>query len=381
MELRGSWGILLPNSAICRLFLEIGSDSVLETYRRDRSYRWNYDRGPSYDGPYPRLRPSRLKEFLGLPVSSRLGIAAGLLLNSRWVECYARLGFDILTYKTVRSAYRPCYPLPNWVFVDASGGVDVDQDQILRVARRRPRRVENVTSAVCFGMPSQEPSVWRRDVGRARKKLRRGQVLIVSVVGTPRPGGGEDSLAEDFATCARWAAESGADVVEANFSCPNVCTPEGSVYQDAGISRRLASHIRQVLPSTPFLVKCGHFRDLRDLRAFYRAVDGFADGIVLVNGVARRVRHADGRPVFGEFDRVGILGKGIHAAAVSNVREAVRHVRRRGSSLATIAVGGVLSEDAPGVFLGAGADAVVMGGAPMLDPHLAARMKRLKPDW
>lgn len=322
-----------------------------------------------------------MKDFLGFQVSSRLGIAAGLLLNSSWIECYARLGFDILTYKTVRSAYRPCYPLPNWVFVDARGGLDVNRDQILRVARRRPRDVEDVTSAVCFGMPSQDPSVWRKDVARAKKKLRRGQVLIVSVVGTPRPGGGEESLTEDFVTCARWAAESGADIVEANFSCPNVCTPEGSVYQDAGMSRRLAGRIRDALPSTPFLIKCGHFRDPRDLRAFYSAVDGSSDAVVLVNGVARRVRHSDGRPVFGDFDRVGILGKEIHEAAVTNVREAVKLVRRRDSSVGTIAVGGVLSEDAPGAFFDAGADAVVMGGAPMLDPQLAGKMKRRHPDW
>ena len=163
--------------------------------------------------------------------------------------------------------------------------------------------------------------------------------------------------------------------------CPNVCSQEGSVYQDPNASRRLARSLRDALASTPLLIKCGHFRDPRDLRAFYTAVDGSADAVVLVNGVARRVRHADGRPVFGEFDRVGVLGKEIHAAALSNVRAAVEHVRRRGSSIGSVAVGGVLSEEAPRPFFDAGADAVVMGGAPMFDPMLAARMKRSHPDW
>ena len=41
--------------------------------------------------------------LFGYPLNSPLGIAAGPLLNSKWVEGYARLGFDVLTYATVRS--------------------------------------------------------------------------------------------------------------------------------------------------------------------------------------------------------------------------------------------------------------------------------------
>jgi len=357
----------------------------LETYRRDRSYQWNYENGPRFAGPFPRFSSVADKELLGFSVRSRIGIAAGLLLNSRWVECYSRLGFDILTYKSVRSAKRPCYPLPNWVWVDAPNGVRPERDEVLRVARRRPRRLADVTSAVCFGMPSQEPEVWRRDVARAKRKLLAGQVLIVSVVGTPGSAddadGGEGALAEDFALCARWAAEAGADIVEANFSCPNVCTPEGSVYQDAKASGRFARAIRDALPSTPFVIKCGHFSDARELRSFYRAVDGSADAVVLVNGLARRVLDEDDRPVFGSFERVGILGRGILDAAVANVKEAVRSTCRRSSNLRTIAVGGVVEPEAPGRFFDVGAEAVVLGGAPMIDPLLAQKMKERHPEW
>src|SRR5258706_12511947 len=60
-------------------------------------------------GKKPPEFPTPLKEFLGLKVRSRLGIAAGILLNSKWVAAYAGLGFDVLTYKTVRSSHRPCY--------------------------------------------------------------------------------------------------------------------------------------------------------------------------------------------------------------------------------------------------------------------------------
>jgi len=355
----------------------------METYRRDRSYAWNYRHGPSFRGPFPRLPRAEAKDFFGHRVASRIGVAAGLLLNSRWIECYSRLGFDVLTYKTVRSAHRPCYPLPNWVWVETADGrpLDVSRDQVLRVLRRRPRRVVDVTSAVCFGMPSQEPRVWRRDVARARRSLRRDQVLVVSVVGTPRDGGGEESLLEDFALCARWAAQAGAHIVEANFSCPNVCTPEGGVFQDAALSGRLAATLREALSSTPLFIKCGHFRASRELHAFYRAVAPSADAVVLVNGVARRVLRDDGRPAFGAFERAGILGREILPAALENVRQAVRFARAEALEVGTIGVGGVLDEDAPEGYFAAGAAGVVLGGAPMLDPHLARKMKERHPEW
>ena len=353
----------------------------METYRRDRSYRWNYERGPSFSGSFPAIVDTPLKDFFGSRVSSRLGVAAGILLNSKWIECYSRLGFDVLTYKTVRSRERPCYPLPNWVFVESKKDLEAGSDEILRIARRRPRDPAEVTSAVCFGMPSQPPEVWRRDVSRAHRKIRRGQVLVVSVVGTPQEGGGEESLVEDFCRCARWASEAGADIVEANFSCPNVCTAEGSVYQDPGASGRLAAALRGVLPSTPLLIKSGHFSDHRRLGNFYRAVSGSADGVVLVNGVSRRVLGADNKPVFGDYERVGILGKAIHPAAVSNVTAAVDCCRRNDLGVETIAVGGVTGVEHPGPFFDAGARGVVMGGVPMLDPLLAARMKAAYPQW
>lgn len=317
----------------------------MNTYRRDRSYLWNYRHGPSYPGPFPRLPQTPLKDFLGFRVRSRLGIAAGILLNSRWIECYSRLGYDILTYKTVRSAARPCYPLPNWVYVapPAEGVLRADPRAPLRVVHRAPRDPAMATSSVCFGMPSLAPADWRRDVRKAKRSLRRGQVLIVSVVGTPREDGAFDDLVEDFVQCARWAAAAGADAVEANYSCPNVTTSEGSLYQDTRRSKALSRALRDALPSTPFLIKAGHFETKPQLSAFYKAVKNYADGVVIVNGVARRVHGADGKPVFPGHEVAGIIGRAVYSPALDNVSKAARLTREKGWSIDTLAVGGVLS--------------------------------------
>ena len=81
-------------------------------YRLDRSYSWNYSHSPIL----PRVRrvPSGPGgKFLDHHLNSPIGIAAGPLLNSKWVEAYSRVGFDVLTYKTVRSMAMPAHGLPN----------------------------------------------------------------------------------------------------------------------------------------------------------------------------------------------------------------------------------------------------------------------------
>jgi dihydroorotate dehydrogenase (NAD+) catalytic subunit len=353
------------------------------TYRIDRTYAWNYEHGPDWQGPFPRVPRTQAKEVLGLSVNSRIGVSAGLLLNSRWIECYSRLGFDLLTYKTVRTRARRSYPLPNWVFLDGPRDLDPARDEVLRVRSRAPRAVPaaGVSSAVCFGMPSMEPEIWRADIERARKGLRRGQVLIVSVVGSPSDAGSADELIEDFARCARWAAEAGAGIVEANYSCPNVCTREGTVYQDEVLTRRLSAALRAALPSTPLAVKIGHVPPGESLDRLFRALDGNADAIVLVNGMTRRVVDAAGAPVFGAHERVGVLGRAIHAPALELVRAAVVRARQEKRQPSIFAVGGAGGVAEAADFFDAGASAVLLGSSPMLDPLLAVTMKRAHPEW
>jgi hypothetical protein len=72
----------------------------LPRYDRLQSYDWNYAYAPEpVEADVPAIPGTW--DFCGLPVASPLGIAAGPLLNGRWVRYYASLGFDVLTYKTV----------------------------------------------------------------------------------------------------------------------------------------------------------------------------------------------------------------------------------------------------------------------------------------
>ena len=340
------------------------------SYDITASYRDNFEQGPRLDEPPPVPYPTPV-EFLGHKVHSRLGIAAGLLPNAKWISAYAARGWDLLTYKTVRSVARECYPVPNWVFVDADAG-----EGPVYATDNLPDDPSAISSAVCFGMPSMEPAFWREDIARAKESLAEGQQLIVSVVASPEADWSTAQVAEDYAQCAAWAAQAGADIVEANYSCPNVCSAEGQVYMDVDLAQSVTQTVRSGIGDTRLLLKIGVFPDTDLQRSFLRAVACAADGITLVNGISREVLHRDGRPVFGEdYVKAGVLGRIIHEPCVAAVREAKAAIEAEGLNLALAAVGGVSSVADYQDFIEAGADAVLCGSSPMYLPDLAAEIK------
>ena len=334
------------------------------------TYHENFERGPQLDSA-PTIPATEPVDFLGQKVNSRLGIAAGLLLNAKWIEGYAARGWDLLTYKTVRSSARECYPPPNWVFVKADQGAGP-----VYAMAELPKDASTISSSVCFGMPSMSPEFWREDIARAKATMSEGQMLIVSVVASPKPGWSATQVADDYAQCAAWAAEAGADAVEANYSCPNVCSAEGQVYRDPALSETITQAIRAAIGNTPLLLKIGVFPNLENQRAFLHAVADNATGITLVNGISRPVLHADGRPVFGDqYVKAGVLGRIIHEPCVKAVREARAVIESENLLLSLAAVGGVSSGADYNEFIEAGADAVMCGSSPMYLPDLAIEIK------
>ena len=348
------------------------------TYDIHRTWEENCRRGPAFKDAPTDVPSTPMKTFLGMPVRSRIGIAAGLLPNSRWVLPYAQRGFDILTYKTVRSLERPCYPLPNWVFVEDTeppdGPVFVVENSVNDPAR--------VSSSVCFGMPSAAPEFWRADVRQAREGLGEGQILIVSVVATPSKNSSLSEIAADFAQCAEWAVAAGAHAVEANLSCPNVCSAEGTLYHDVAASQTVVRQIRKAIGEAPLLLKLGVFPDEIRMREFLCAIDGLADGVTMVNCIIRAVQYRDGRPAFGpEFPKAGVLGRAIHEPSAAIVRAVRKCIESDGLTLQLAAVGGASTPGDVKDFFDAGADAVLCGSSPMYVPGLAVECKRLHPEW
>ncbi|MFT8243242.1 hypothetical protein [Roseomonas sp. BN140053] len=352
---------------------------ALPTYRLDRSFEWNAENGPRFEGPFPPVPDTPEKRFLGLPVRSRFGLAASLGLRAPWVELYARLGFDILTYKTVRLRPKLAAPMPNWLFVPDDARA-ADPEAPLRAEAAIPADPAAATAVGSIAMPSSDPAVWRPDIARCRALLRPGQVLVVSVVGTAREGMGEDAFVAEFEELAAAVREAGAQAVEANLSCPNVGRGEGETYLNAPLAGRIARAVRRGAGGLPVLLKIGAGADDAALAALLRAVAGSADAVTAVNAPSRVILDASGAPAFGTGrERAGLMGGAVHGIALDCVRRAVDIVRRDRLGLEIVAVGGVTSPARARAMLEAGACAALAASGAAWNPYLAMEVKRADP--
>ncbi len=342
------------------------TQSELARYDNSKTYDWNYEIVPEpVDLDLPVVVGNW--DFMGVPVGSPLGIPAGPLLNGKWVLYYASLGFDVLTYKTVRSVHRDCYDLPNLQPVETDS-LHGDEEVLPAIDTMKG------SWAVSFGMPSKSPEIWRKDIEWTRKRLPKNKVLSVSVVGTIQEGWGVDELAADYAQCAKWAVESGAGTVETNFSCPNVSTRDGQLYQEHGAAEVVARTVREAIGQTPYIIKVGHVSTSEEAESLLRHVAPYADGLAMTNSVATKVRGSEGKNLF-EGQCRGICG--IATLAESLRQTATFHdlIQKKNCKVKLIGVGGASTAEDVRAYLDRGAHAVHIATAAMVDPLTAIRIR------
>ena len=349
----------------------------LSTYRIEESYQKNLEMGPKGEGEYPHNLPQIETEFLDFTLNSPLGIPAGLLLDSRWIEYYAKMGFDLLTYKTVRSREHPSHPMPNCLFVKSEPIFPNNLPQWLPAPDNwEPEDCRKVTITNSFGMPSRRPQWWQEDVERSLGLLKDGQLLVVSVVGSYE--GTEEGLVRDFERVVSMARETGVRVVEMNLSCPNTAEGEGSIYSDPLLASRIAERVRKAHPGLFLMVKVGYLSG-DPLIELLKAVSPWINGVVGINSYQSQVRREDGSPALGPGRELsGVCGWAIRPLGLSFVREAVRIVRERGMPLTVLGCGGVTEAVHVNEYLNAGAEMVLSCTGAMFHPALAMEWKRAK---
>jgi dihydroorotate dehydrogenase len=288
-------------------------------------------------------------------------------LNGKWCLYYASLGFDVLTYKTVRSRERACYPLPNLQ--------PVHTEQLMGGESELPAAEDFTGSwAVSYGMPSRAPRVWQQDVEATRRKLPSGKLLSVSVVASVQPGWTLDDLAADYAQCARWAVDSGADAVETNFSCPNVSTCDGQLFQQPADARIVAQRVREAIGSIPYIAKIGHVASREAGRQLLDALSDCVDALAMTNSVATRVRQ--GQALLFDGQQRGICGHAILDASVLQMEMFAALVREAGLSMRLIGVGGISTSEHVLRYLAAGANACHVATAAMANPGVALSIRK-----
>jgi dihydroorotate dehydrogenase (NAD+) catalytic subunit len=197
-------------------------------------------------------------------------------------------------------------------------------------------------------------------------------------VASPEEGWDLRQITEDFVQLARWAKEAGAQVVEANLSCPNVCSQEGQLYTSSEASREIAGEMASVLGDVPLALKIGLFASAEEAVSFVKAVGKFAAALSTVNSISAPVFQENGKPAFGGMTR-GIGGDCIRDRCNAEARMLADVMHREAPGLRLIGVGGIATAADVRDRLAAGAHHVQLATAAMLDPMVAVRIREESP--
>ncbi|HXW36342.1 MAG TPA: hypothetical protein VEJ36_00315 [Nitrososphaerales archaeon] len=301
-------------------------------------------------------------ELFGKRVLSPVGLASGPAPNLAWLSLFQDLGYDILTFKTMRDRGWKGHGMPNILNVrgDFESGFVTSQEF-----------TGSITNSL--GMPTPEPEVWFHDASELAKRAA-DRYFVMSVTATLQSGSGEEDMLEQFSDLSGRARRTGADAVELNLSCPNVTAGEGGyTFADAKLSGRVVDSVRSEVGSGfPIFVKAGYLEDYGPL------VDETYDdrtGYVAINSISAPVKGAHGELVFADRGgRAGICGEAIRGYS----RKAVSRLasqRKGGRELTIVGLGGVLGPDHAVELLESGANAVESATGAIADPLLAVKTK------
>lgn len=343
-----------------------------------RSYEDNYEHGPfgAFADHHEYVQTGEpVHDFHGHKVYAPLGIPAGPLLNSAYCAAAFRKGFDIAVYKTVRSGVFPSHPFPNVLAIHPEGDLDFEtlkQPVIADATYTEPLSITN-----SFGVPSKDPSVWQEDVRTAIAAAGKGQVLVLSFMGTMHPNQTQQEFVDDYVRAAKLAYETGAPVLETNLSCPNIGN-EGLVCYNLDITEQIAKGIRSVIGSAPLILKVGYYKDDADMEKLAEIAHAYATGVSGINTLQAEVRDAAGNQALPGSParlRSGVCGAGIKWAGLDFVRRMKAIKDARGFTFSLEGVGGVTVPEDYKEYRDAGADVVMSATGAMWNPYLAEHIK------
>ena len=365
-------------------------------YDVNRTYEDNYEQGPfglfaealkgesdaemgASAGVTEPAEPA--DSFLGVPVNLAFGIPAGPLLNSRFTTAAFRLGFDLATYKTVRSRAWGCNPFPNVLAVhpkSADGSLTPGSDELDEGVLADTNYELPISISNSFGVPSQDPDRWQPDMFRAIEAAGPGQLLVPSFQGSRVEGMSEADYIADHATTARLVKETGAKVMVMNTSCPN----EGHnrlLCHNPQLVGRITEAVKNEIGDTPLMVKLAYFPDDSSLELMIRSTveRGTVQGFSTINTISAKLVDAAGRqalPGAGR-DRSGVCGNAIRGAGLDMVRRLAALREKLDLDFVINGVGGVITPDDYRAYKSAGADSVMSATGAMWDAELAREIK------
>lgn len=345
-------------------------------YNPELPYEQNFEQGPFgifADGEKYENSGQPQYEIFGQKVYNPFGIAAGPLINGKFVRAALDKGFDIVTYKTVRSEEYPCQGWPNVLAIETNKVTSENRENGIQASHNYKRPLSAVNS---FGVPSKDPNFWQDDLKATVAHANEGQLVIGSFQGTKKGDGDSSAFIQDFANTARLVKETGVKVMEVNLSCPN----EGSshlVCFDIPRTTEIVKAIRQEIGNIPLIIKLAYFQDKEQLQQLVKSVGTMVDGIASINTVPGKITDSQGQPAFGKGREIaGTMGSAIQWMGLEMTSE-LNHLRKAlDLSYKIIGIGGVTQPSDFQKYRDAGADVVMSATGAMWDPYLAQEIKK-----
>lgn len=351
---------------------------MIPFYDPKKSYEQNYEEGPF--GAFANNQPYRQNgepqnDFLGHKVYLPFGIPAGPLLNSKFIKAAFEKGFDLCVYKTVRTNVYPTHPYPNILAIHPEGQLTEEKLSEPFIADDKFEQPISITNS--FGVPSKDPKTWQVDVQKAISAAGKGQVMILSFMGTVKKNQTQKEFIDDFILAAKLSKETGAKILEANLSCPNIGN-EGLVCYNLEIAEKIVEGIRKATGNTPLVLKVGYYKQKKDLEKLAEIANEYANDIAAINTLQVKVVNNMGEQALpGSPTRLksGICGHAIKWAGLKTTRELAQIKDKNNYKFSITGVGGVTEPEDYLQYKNEGADVVMSATGAMWNPYLAQEIK------
>ncbi|MBI2674300.1 MAG: hypothetical protein HYX22_00980 [Candidatus Yanofskybacteria bacterium] len=345
-------------------------------FNPDKSYEENWAKGPF--GPFADgevfVGACGLEcNIFGKKLNSPIGIPAGPLLNGKFIKAALDKGFDVPMQKTLRTRVKKSHPWPNVLAVRIDGELTLEKAQERLIADKDYREPLSITNS--FGNPSYSPDFWQTDLKDAVSYAKPGQMVTASWEGTDWDNAGEKALIEDWKLGARLLRETGVEMMEMNFSCPNKGTTN-LLCHDLEMSRKIAEAVKPETEGIPLAVKMSYMSE-NYLQQFVKELSGTVDAFSAINTIAAEVVDENGNQALPGPSRLrsGVCGSAIKWAGLDMARRLKSLRDELDAKYVIIGVGGVMTPKDYKEYRDAGADIIMSATGAMWNPLLAIDIK------
>jgi len=239
------------------------------------------------------------------------------------------------------------------------GGISVKGLTLLERPGNKPPRIAETPNGILNSVGLQNPGV-DAFIAKELPYLRQFDTKIIANI--------SGNSVEDYCVMVDKLCAAGVDMIEVNVSCPNV-RAGGKVFgTDPDMVKQITKGVK-AHTNCPFLVKLSP--NVTDITEIAKAAESEgADGIALINTLlGMRIDINSRKPILGNI-MGGMSGPAVLPIAVRMVYQVSRAVK-----IPVLGMGGISSgEDAVEMLL-AGATAVSVGTACLVDPYAPIKIR------